>query len=543
MPENFRSRLIVAVRAAAIRTRNRPAFLALYRAVYRGALALFSAAFRLSFQKHGALYLRRGMAGRDWLPGISDIDLLAVLDGGAQAESGAALKLWRLHQGFKRVFPFFGEIQIANPLEIGGYVREGGWRAREMPRWKTLRGKALEIALPAARNSELGLFHLQEALGAYLSLAQTYFGSAGEKEPPEFGFKVSKFFTDVFRHGQAAAEGSGEIPTRREYLALAGSRIAAEWIKILRRPEAIGRNEALQLLLAAMAFADEACLNHFSPLKSRRRPLESPNKSEWYDVAGSPDPNFALWSRRMRTLAALHLPGGCGFFMDNLFRWFVVLDRPPALEQFKILSHRLDRWHLRENAFSAPGWIFTYNILQGLIYSPFLDSPFLAFGLGPTGSPERMWLLKHSRKRQIWSQYYRLQWNIDTSRLFSPDQAEMETLARQTAAALNLSFRALALDPAAGHNAYRIFFLLSRVLSLRLYLDEGSPIDAQDADSVLDCYRIRFPASEPWMTRLESQWLGRDESEINAGPPEAFFRAHWRLFQDAGMAFLDKMSR
>jgi len=524
MPENFRSRFIATIRAAAIRTRNRPVFLGLYRAIYRGALGLFSAAFRLDFKGRGALYLRRGMAGREWLPGISDIDLLAAVDDDGPE---AVLKLWRLYLSFKRIFPFFGELQIAEPRELDGYAQAGGWRAHEMPEWKIASGRPAKIKESAAAKSGLGLFHLQESLAAYLSLAQTYFGAAEKKEPPEFGFKASKFFIDVFRHGQAAMERARNIPTRREYLAVIGSHVSAKTAKTLERPEKIGRSEAFELLLAAMIFADETCVRHFSDSVGRRLPLQSPNAGEWYDLVGSPDPNFALWSRRARTLAVLDIPGGCGLFMDNLFRWFIVLDRPPSPQKFKILAARMDRWHLRENAFSAPGWAFTYNILQGLLYSPFLDSPFLAHGLGPPGTPGRIWLLKHSRRYPLWNQYYRLQWNVDARRLFAPDRAEMATLARQTAAALKLSARALALDPETGHNAYRIFFLLSRVLGPRLYLEDGSPLDAQDADDLLQRYRARFPDSEPWIRRLESEWLSRPEAEANAEAPEAFFRAYW----------------
>ncbi|MDE1976671.1 MAG: hypothetical protein KGI84_05365 [Elusimicrobia bacterium] len=525
------SRLIAALRARVIRTRNRRVWLSLYRSIYLGAVALFSAAVRLRFGNRASLYLRRGMARQDWTPGISDVDLIAILDDGTSDKTETAQKFWRLYSRFKRVFPFFGELQITNPLEIRDYARRGGWRAREMPGWRPLGGKPALGLVPEENASTLKLFHLQEALAAYLSLAQTYFEAAGKKEPPEFGFKVSKFFIDIFRHERAAAQGALEVPGRQAFLSEMGSGVAPESAEILRRPDAIDRNQARRLLLEAMNFADDACGRYFSDEHQVRHEVESPNATEWYNLADSPDPHFALWSRRMRTLAALHIPGGCGFFMDNLFRWFVVLDHPPTPEHFEVLAARMDRWHLRENAFSAPGWALTYNILQGLLYSPFLDSPFLAHGLGPAGDPRKIWLLKHSRRHQIWAQYYRLQWNIDTSRLSAPGPEDMRMLARQTAAALGLSARVLALDSKAGHNAYRIFFLLTRMLAPRLYLDDGLPLDAQDADAVLGRYRAKFPESASWLERLESEWLSLPETEANSAPAEAFFRSYWPFFE------------
>ncbi len=531
MAKKRRSCLMAALRAWVIRTRDRPAWLSLYRSIYRGAIALFSAAVFVRFRNRASLYLRRGMTRRDWTPGISDVDLIAILDGQACVETEAAQKLWWLYRGFKRFFPFFGELQITTPNEIRDYARHGGWRAREMPDWLPLGGRPALDRVPDGDASALKLFHLQEALAAYLSLAQTYFETAGKKEPPEFGFKTSKFFIDVLRHGCAAAHGALEVPSRQEFLGETRSGAAPESAKILRRPEEIDRDWARRLLLEAMNFAEEACGRHFSGQSRTQFAVESPNAAQWYDLAGSPDPHFALWSRRMRTLAALHIPGGCGFFMDNLFRWFIVLDHPPTPEHFEVLAARMDRWHLRENAFSAPGWALTYNILQGLLHSPFLDSPFLAHGLGPAGDPRKIWLLKHSRKHQIWDQYYRLQWNIDTSRLFAPNPKEMRTLARQTAAALNLSIRVLALDSKAGHNAYRIFFLLSRILAPRLYLNDGLPMDAQDADALLSRYREQFPESERWLTRLESEWLSQSETNANSAPAEAFFRSYGPFFE------------
>ncbi len=509
-----------AAQAAVLRTRDWPVLKTLYRLAYRVSLALFSIAFNLTFGRCGALYLRRGMASGDWTPGVSDIDLLAILDSaGSEPESRSIQKLWRLYGAFKRIFPFFGELQIAAPPEIAAYARWGGYRAREMRRWRLLCGMPSAMPFAAAPQPGPRLFYLQEALSSYLSLAQLYFETAGRRSPPAFGFKARKFFIDVARFGRACLRDGEELASRErqlDRLAEDGRLTAAE---ILRKPQKVSRNDVQALLLEAMTLADKACAGYFPASKSEASAIAPPEKGLWRDLAEFKDPDPELWSGRLSALKALDLPGGAGFFMDSLFRWFVVLDSLPAPEKFSGLAGLMDRWHLHDNAFAAPGWVLTYRILQGLMFSPHLDSPFLAFALGPRGSAEKAWVLKHGREFPLWDKYYRLQWNVDLARLFAPRPDDLAALSRQAMAEFALSEKTLALDSSHGHNAYRLFFLLSRLMGPRVCLKEQRPCDAQDMGDLLKRFAADFPDARPWLARLEAQWLKKTEAEVNGRPP------------------------
>ncbi|MHB2026038.1 MAG: hypothetical protein ACYCPQ_05310 [Elusimicrobiota bacterium] len=527
-------RMLNAARSFVIRTRNRPVLSQIYRSIYRIIPRILDATLGAATGRKADLYLRRGLSGDDWSPGISDIDLLAVLNlDGKTSEPELVKTVWTIYRIFKKIFPVLGELQMATPSELRAYARHGGTRASEISGWKPAAGQNRAAILPTAEpraKDAAALFCLQEALFSYLSLAQAYFSGAGRPRVPDFGFKITKCAADVFRHGRAAAGDPFHIPPRSRQLSALENDLPRASAAAIARPENLSRQDALALLFSTMSFLDKLCAETF--LKSEAPDDASPLASSWRELGEFTDPDPKLWKMRLDALLAPELPGDCGFFMDSLFRWFVIIGSTPSENSFQNLAGQMDHWHCSDNAFAAPGWPLTYPILRGLMHSPFLDSPFLAFGLG-TGLPrDRAWVMRHSR-RPLWSKYYRLSWNLDAARLRAPGSSRLRLLARQAAAEFSLSVRTLGPDVGHGHNAYRLFYLYSRILSLQLYLDGGPPRDPQDMDGLLDAYRARFPDCGPRLERFETLTLSSQEPEINARAPGKLFFDHWPFLQDA----------
>ena len=224
--------------------------------------------------------------------------------------------------------------------------------------------------------------------------------------------------------------------------------------------------------------------------------------------------------------------------MDTLFRWYVVLGAAPDAGGLKHAAKVMDDWHVRESTFASPGWLVTRNVLRGMARTAHLDTPFFRHCLGDGGS-NALWARSHSRY-PLWQGHYRLRWNLDPSGVVPPTQEAARASAGRAAADLALSLRFYGLDPWAGDKAYRTFFLLSRVLSLRLFLERGLACDPQDIDALVAAYRDAFPDSRPWLDRVEREVLGLTPAQLGRrGAAELFYR-DYPFLRDALRASLDQ---
>jgi hypothetical protein len=218
--------------------------------------------------------------------------------------------------------------------------------------------------------------------------------------------------------------------------------------------------------------------------------------------------------------------------MDTLFRWYVIAEAPPDRAALSALAGQMDRWHLTDNAFQAPGWLATYSILQGILAGPHLHAPCLwrSFTLAKPESPGPLCALAYS-KYPLWNGHYRLQWNFLSQRLHPPAGVQLQRAARQAAAELALAFRPFGLARDSGTPAYRLFYLYSRILSLRLFLERDIQADPHDIDALLAMYQTEYPESRPWLKRLETEWLCLSEDNLSGLSPDAVFYPHLPFLQ------------
>ncbi|MCX5796117.1 MAG: hypothetical protein NTY77_11530 [Elusimicrobia bacterium] len=508
-----------SLRRLVIATRGWPLFGAGYCAAY--GLAVRLAALLLA--PLAALYLRRGLSRQGLTPGVSDVDLLAVLDIPRDGEADLLRGLWRRYRLAKSLFPMLGELQVATKDELAAYLSCGGIRRLEAPGWQVLRGGAPPAPAPAGVDS--ARLHLHEALAAYIFLSQTYFESAREPRLPDFGFRVAKGFLDVLRHASAAQDG---LPTALERLRarseLTGS-LPGDLRRGLEQPDLLDRDAGLRLLGLALSRIDGLCGG-----------LALPAASAPTGPAHSPPANAGCdgWPALLSALGP-----GTGLFMDTLFHWYVVLSGAPEPEALRKVAGLMDGWHLRDPRFQSAGWLVTRNVMQALLLVPHLDTPFFAWALGGPDRGDGLWVRALSR-HPLWAGHYRLRWKLGGG-LRPPGPEELRRSARQAASELALALRMFGLGSWAGGNSYRLFFLYSRVLSLRLFLERGVIVDPHDIDALLDAYAEHFPEARSWLERLAAEELRSPAAELDALDPAELFYRHLpflRAQADAALARL-----
>lgn len=84
-------------------------------------------------------YLRHGLLGSDWVPGISDIDLTVLFESGrtSEEEFNFATSFWRRVGHLKRFFPMLGEIEVIDSKQMSSWTRFT-IRGKESDSWKPL---------------------------------------------------------------------------------------------------------------------------------------------------------------------------------------------------------------------------------------------------------------------------------------------------------------------------------------------------------------------------------------------------------------------
>ena len=115
---------------------------------YEGALYMFVRALRARPEIR-SIYLR--VPRQDaWIPGLSDIDLTLVLQGGMSAEREYDLLtfFWRTYARLKCLFPMLGEVEILDEAEVSPWLM---WTLADAhgPSWTLLHGQPDQHVLGA----------------------------------------------------------------------------------------------------------------------------------------------------------------------------------------------------------------------------------------------------------------------------------------------------------------------------------------------------------------------------------------------------------
>ncbi len=90
-----------------------------------------------------SIYLRSGMVERAWVPALSDIDFMVVIDSGAidDDEFAQLQNFWRQFASLKKLFPMIGEVEILTERHIRSWI-EFGFTGHMAPNWRLLKGTA-----------------------------------------------------------------------------------------------------------------------------------------------------------------------------------------------------------------------------------------------------------------------------------------------------------------------------------------------------------------------------------------------------------------
>lgn len=116
------------LRALVLRTNAYPPFKQLNRAIYALALACFLRYVIRGRPAVRSVYVKRSQNARDWIPGLSDIDLRVILDARLPLESECRVleSFWTAHRRLKTFFPMIGEVGIFNQDELGAWLAGTG---------------------------------------------------------------------------------------------------------------------------------------------------------------------------------------------------------------------------------------------------------------------------------------------------------------------------------------------------------------------------------------------------------------------------------
>lgn len=185
-------------------------FSLLYRGLYSAAPAL--AALLLRGRGLRALFLYRGMARKDWFPGLSDMDLACVTAPASPSEDYASYALLRRRlRALRTLVPFTGEVMTGTGQELSVFFSRWGAKAGDFAAAsRPLRGDAASIRL---RGEPFPCSDPTEAFYAYTLLLRHFF-SSGVPEP-FLRRNCLKNLVDIRRYLDPAARTAGL--SRAEY--------------------------------------------------------------------------------------------------------------------------------------------------------------------------------------------------------------------------------------------------------------------------------------------------------------------------------------
>jgi hypothetical protein len=97
------------------------------------------------FQEISGLYLRHGMSEKNWVPGISDIDLTVTISPHLSIEQRYRFlqKFWNVYPKVQKILPMLGEVAIISQQDLPQWTKFGihGYQARN---WKTVFGETVD---------------------------------------------------------------------------------------------------------------------------------------------------------------------------------------------------------------------------------------------------------------------------------------------------------------------------------------------------------------------------------------------------------------
>jgi hypothetical protein len=244
---------------AVLRTRSLPGAAALYRGGYRGAAAVAARALA-AVPGVEAVVLHRGMTRDDFTPGVSDIDLLLVLE--ERAAAAAADLLPRLDarlRALRAALPPLGDAWAGSRAEIRSYLRWGGLRAWEdAPAWRTLRGVAPAPEPSRESPAKRGVLDPWVwAFISYMDVSRRFF-AAGDDLPEKRAADARKLWADARRCADAVVLGRPPVDRVRARRDAVAASLESASVRELWLDAALRLREASGAALARVGSGTEA---------------------------------------------------------------------------------------------------------------------------------------------------------------------------------------------------------------------------------------------------------------------------------------------
>lgn len=224
-----------ALHGFVLATRRVPGLASSYRGLY-GLAARLAADVLLRSPGADGVVLHRGLTGRTWEPGVSDIDLLVLRRRLPPEREPAFLAGLGTRLAAARAFlPMLGDLWIGTPDEFEAYQSWGGLRAWEdPPRWRRLAGRAISPA--PSRESQEKRRWLDTWTGAFLAHMEISrrFLRPGRDLEEKCRADAWKLYLDFRRCADfISGDGDARAPMPREEAAAAfaamASATAREW--------------------------------------------------------------------------------------------------------------------------------------------------------------------------------------------------------------------------------------------------------------------------------------------------------------------------
>ncbi len=487
----------------------------IYRWIYERSASAFARALRRAADERVlGVYLRRGLAGKEWRPGVSDIDILAVLDRSVLDAGGVVLgRIWRLVRRFRHYCPLLGEVQLTTSPDAEFFARAAGGRSGEISSWRRLGDGGAGLALAAP--GDVGPSgRLREAAQAYLELCKTCLdATTAAPLEPDFGFKIYKHTMDVFRFCRTRAAGG--TMSRSEMSRDLASALPDVEREALGSPSSMREAQALLFLRRAL-LEIERVSGFLSDETKGGGALAMPPSS----VPATSAYGARVWRRRLLRLDQSGIPAGTYFCADGFQGWLIVLPEAPTLEAFHASWERMRRWRRGDNAFAGPGFLVTRRFVDRLGFGLFAGTPFSRLAFPVAEAPEAVSVTGYSRS-PLWAERYRIVKSGGELPENQPGAEALKIWMRQAAADFAVSWLMPwdAWDEAPGRNSGKLFGIMSRLLSIRLFLERGRLVDPADIDAIRGIARDAFPSLGPHLARIEGELLGLSESRLNALPP------------------------
>ncbi|MBI5623735.1 MAG: right-handed parallel beta-helix repeat-containing protein [Elusimicrobia bacterium] len=481
------------LRSLVLRTNPVPGLAGLYRLSYHAASRLCG---RWLGSDPGVIgvYAHRSFADNDWVPGLSDIDLV-VAAGPAESSDPAWLdRFWRRYDRLRAVFPFMGECLLMGPRELSAFIRWGGLRGRALASSGIrLSGSPLraETAAGPADGEDLSVFG--ECCHAWTRALQDGVWN-GALDDTALRLKAGRALLDLGRHAAAPCGDAGFPASRRSFVedpprSRLGERAAD--LRLLMDPasgEADWKRRARQLAAAGLADLHRGASRILASLESR----------SWHEVRrltrvlpspGAADSSVSAGFERMTEAVRAGL-GEAVVAMDgdDLYRTYIILD-DSSMEERKVLrvldaaaELSLDyrtRWPL-PIILSESLWLLWSRLSYLECPTRFLD------GAGPS-----LYSAGQGPRPESWHH----SWGGARLRPGPWEDGVISSSAKESLANLHASWRLLCSGGSRVSPEYTLHYLRSRAMGLRLLLERDIAASFFQLDRLEAIHEREFPGS------------------------------------------------